>query len=286
MKVLVAGYGNMARTYAYSFLSSRFIQPTDLWLLDNKPAEALNLPKEVTPTQVHLVPGTFVTDCDIVVLAVKPQDFTALAQSLKPFIKEHHILFSMMAEVKTATIIKQLGSKKVVRAMPNLPAQIGMGMTVFTCSQDIDRKEFFIMQIDLKKYSQFVEAVTSKESNDLTTFMNRLDRLDANYEEEVHGPDINVPLMITAALGLSAESGEFTEVVKKLVFQGKPLTEENVFHMKRELGDIMWYWVNACRALNLDPNDVIAENVKKLEARYPGGKFDAHYSENRKAGDI
>lgn len=142
------------------------------------------------------------------------------------------------------------------------------------------------MQIDLKKYSQFVEAVTSRESNDLTTFMNRLDRLDANYEEEVHGPDINVPLMITAALGLSAESGEFTEVVKKLVFQGKPLTEENVFHMKRELGDIMWYWANACRALRLDPNEVIAENVRKLESRYPGGSFDPYFSENRKQGDL
>ena len=71
-----------------------------------------------------------------------------------------------------------------------------------------------------------------------------------------------------------------------MLFQGKPLTEENVFHMKRELGDIMWYWANACRALDLDPNDVIEENIRKLEARYPGGKFDAHYSENRKPGDL
>lgn len=142
------------------------------------------------------------------------------------------------------------------------------------------------MQIDLKKYSQFVEAVTSRESNDLTTFMNRLDRLDANYEEEIHGPDINVPLLLTAALGLAAETGEFCEIPKKLFFQGKPLTEENVFHMKRELGDVMWYWINACRALRLDPDDVIAENVRKLESRYPGGSFDPYYSENRKQGDL
>ena len=79
---------------------------------------------------------------------------------------------------------------------------------------------------------------------------------------------------------------ELIEIVKKLLFQGKPLTEENLFHMKRELGDIMWYWVNACRALNLDPNDVIAENVRKLEARYPGGHFDAFHSENRLQGDL
>jgi NTP pyrophosphatase (non-canonical NTP hydrolase) len=143
------------------------------------------------------------------------------------------------------------------------------------------------MNIDLNKYKDFVEAVTSKPSNDLTTFMDRCDELDGNYiGDGVHGPDINVPLLLTACLGLAAESGEFIEVPKKIFFQGKPLTEENVFHMKRELGDIMWYWVNACRALNLDPNDVINENVHKLESRYPGGSFDAHYSENRKESDI
>ena len=143
------------------------------------------------------------------------------------------------------------------------------------------------MNIDLNRYKDFVEAVTSKPSNDLTTFMDRCDDLDGNYiGDGVHGPDINVPLLLTACLGLAAESGEFIEVPKKMFFQGKPLNDENVFHMKRELGDIMWYWINACRALNLDPNDVIDENVRKLESRYPGGSFDAHYSENRKEGDI
>lgn len=146
--------------------------------------------------------------------------------------------------------------------------------------------------IDLNKYKEFVLEVTSKESKDLTTFMDRLDRLDGNYEaygpngEMQHGPDINVPLLITGALGLGAESGELQEIVKKMLFQGKPLSAENHFHMKRELGDIMWYWINTCTALGLDPNDVIAENVKKLEARYPGGNFDPYYSENRKAGDL
>jgi NTP pyrophosphatase (non-canonical NTP hydrolase) len=136
--------------------------------------------------------------------------------------------------------------------------------------------------IDLNKYKDFVEAVTSEASNDLTTFMNRCDELDGNDG----GPSINVPLLLTACLGLAAESGEFIEVPKKMFFQGKPLTEAEVFHLKRELGDVMWYWINACRALNLDPNEVIDENVRKLESRYPGGTFDAHYSENRKEGDI
>ena len=143
------------------------------------------------------------------------------------------------------------------------------------------------MTIDLNRYSEFVGAVTSEPSKDLTTFMNRLDELDGNYiGDGKHGPDINVPLLLTGALGLAAETGEFCEIPKKMFFQGKPLNEENLFHMKRELGDIMWYWINACRALNLDPNDVIAENVNKLKARYPGGEFDAHYSENRQQGDI
>lgn len=146
------------------------------------------------------------------------------------------------------------------------------------------------MNIDLNKYQHFVEKVTSQPSNDLTTFISEIDRLDANYEvfDGVikHGPDVNLPLLITACMGLAAESGEFIEIPKKIIFQGKALTDENVFHMKRELGDIMWYWVNACRALKLDPNDVIAENVKKLESRYPGGNFDPYYSENRKENDL
>jgi NTP pyrophosphatase (non-canonical NTP hydrolase) len=142
------------------------------------------------------------------------------------------------------------------------------------------------MQIDLNKYTSFVEAVTSKASNDLTTFMDRLDQLDANYEDGKHGPDVNVPLLLTAAIGLGSEAGEFQEIVKKIMFQGKPLNEETAFHMKRELGDIIWYWTNACRALHLDPNDVIAENVNKLQSRYPGGHFDPSYSENRKEGDL
>jgi NTP pyrophosphatase (non-canonical NTP hydrolase) len=142
-------------------------------------------------------------------------------------------------------------------------------------------------QVNLNKYREFVLEVTSKPSKDLTEFMNVLDELDANYVGEgKHGPQINVPLLLTAGIGLASEGGEFNEIVKKMFFQGKPLNDENVFHMKRELGDIMWYWINACTALGLDPNDVIAENVEKLKARYPGGEFDVWHSENRKEGDL
>ena len=136
------------------------------------------------------------------------------------------------------------------------------------------------MQIDLNKYKEFVKAVTSDESNSTSSMSENLVKIERENK------DVKMALLMTGAIGISAEGGEFTEIIKKVVFQGKPMNEDTIFHCKRELGDIMWYWINSCRALGLDPNDVIAENVKKLEARYPGGSFDAFYSENRKEGDL
>ena len=134
------------------------------------------------------------------------------------------------------------------------------------------------MTVDTQRYLEFVDGVTSEQSKDHEAFVYRI--------EELEGEKFPAERLLTASVGMCAEAGEFTEIVKKIVFQGKPVNDENLFHMKRELGDIMWYWINACRALDLDPNEVIAENVKKLEARYPGGSFDVHYSENRKDGDL
>ena len=133
--------------------------------------------------------------------------------------------------------------------------------------------------VDLQLYQKFVRGVTSKESMNFDDLLRRINELRNNS-------NVNISLLMTASIGLASEGGEFSEIVKKILFQGKPLTEDEIFHMKRELGDIIWYWINACRALDLDPNDVIAENVKKLESRYPGGSFDVHYSENRKEGDL
>ena len=133
-------------------------------------------------------------------------------------------------------------------------------------------------QVDLNKYKDFVEKVTSSESNAFGALHSRMIALSDE--------GVNPALLLTASIGMASEGGEFSEIVKKCTFQGKPMNEDTVFHMKRELGDIMWYWVNACRALNVDPNDVIAENCLKLGKRYPGGTFDIHYSENRQDGDI
>ena len=134
------------------------------------------------------------------------------------------------------------------------------------------------MTVDTEKYLEFVEGVTSAPSLDYPILAARLSGL------EVSGT--NVPQLLTAALGLTAESGEFTEVVKKIFLQGKPYTADNVFHMKRELGDICWYLAQACMALETTFDEVIEMNVEKLQARYPGGSFDVHNSENRKEGDL
>ena len=135
------------------------------------------------------------------------------------------------------------------------------------------------MTVDTKKYLDFVTEVTSLPSTDLAALLARITSLD------VEG-DADIPRLLTAALGLTAEAGEFTEVVKKIILQGKPYNEDNVFHMKRELGDICWYIAQACMALDTTFDEIIEMNVDKLKKRYPGGEFDVHKSENRKEGDV
>jgi len=159
---------------------------------------------------------------------------------------------------------------------------IALVMNTMTDQQISDQKNFLDkkeakLQVDLNKYKEFVEGVTSEESNDWAFTQARLHELN---------DDVNIALLLTGAIGIASEGGEYAEIVKKCVFQGKPMDDDTKYHIKRELGDIIWYWINSCRALDLDPNEVIQENVNKLKARYPGGEFDVHYSENRKEGDL
>lgn len=140
------------------------------------------------------------------------------------------------------------------------------------------------MNIDLNRYTQFVKAVTSAQSNEIADFQNSLDTITSGYSDGEH--QTHLSLLITAALGLCGESGEFSEIVKKILFQGKPITPELQEHMVKELGDIIFYWITACRSLDIDPNVVIERNVEKLQKRYPGGVFDVFSSENRDIGDV
>ena len=133
-------------------------------------------------------------------------------------------------------------------------------------------------QIDFQRYAQFVDAVTSDESKDFVALSDRLVMLDEQ--------GINIERLLTGAVGLSAEGGELMEIVKKLIFQGKPVNDETIFHLKRELGDVMWYVMQVLMALNVELEEVVEMNVEKLAKRYPGGEFDPYYSENRQEGDL
>ena len=133
-------------------------------------------------------------------------------------------------------------------------------------------------QVDTQKYTEFVDAVTSISSKDSEAFSVRL--------RELYAEGLPVERLLTSAVGMSAESGEFTEIVKKMIFQGKPVNEENLFHLKRELGDVMWYVAQACMALDTSFDEIVEMNVEKLKKRYPGGEFDVHKSENRAKGDL
>jgi NTP pyrophosphatase (non-canonical NTP hydrolase) len=133
--------------------------------------------------------------------------------------------------------------------------------------------------IDTNKYIEFVRQTTSPASTNYGDLISRLSQLEVEY-------DVDVPRILTAALGISAEAGEFTEVIKKVFLQGKPYNEETVFHLKRELGDICWYLAQACMALDTNFEEVLQMNYDKLSARYPEGTFDVYRSENRKEGDL
>jgi NTP pyrophosphatase (non-canonical NTP hydrolase) len=129
-------------------------------------------------------------------------------------------------------------------------------------------------KIDFAKYQQFVDAVTSDESKDFIS-LSALDSKGANIER-----------LLTGAVGICAEGGETLEIVKKLLFQGKPWNDETKFHLKRELGDVLWYVAQCLIALDISFEEVIDGNIEKLQKRYPGGEFDPYYSENREEGDL
>ena len=135
-----------------------------------------------------------------------------------------------------------------------------------------------INHVDFDRYTHFVDAVTSTPSKDFKFLIDRLGELDRE--------GANIERLTTASVGLAAESGEFLEIVKKMVFQGKPWDDHNRKHLVIELGDVMWYVMQACMALNITLDDVIAGNVEKLKKRYPGGEFDVYKSENRLEGDL
>ena len=133
-------------------------------------------------------------------------------------------------------------------------------------------------QVDFNEYTKFVDAVTSDESRDFLAFSDRIVSLDEK--------GANIERLLTGAVGINSEGGEIMEIVKKLIFQGKPWSDETTYHLKRELGDVMWYVMQCLIALDTSMDEIVGMNVDKLKARYPGGEFDPFYSENREVGDL
>ena len=133
------------------------------------------------------------------------------------------------------------------------------------------------MTIDFNRYEEFVSAVTSDCSTNFVDFADRIGELDRE--------GANIERLLTAGVGINAEGGEFLEIIKKMVFQGKPWNKDNREHLIIELGDLLWYVAQATMALGVSFDEVIERNVKKLEKRYPEGSFDIYFSENRQAGD-
>ena len=133
-------------------------------------------------------------------------------------------------------------------------------------------------RIDFDKYRSFVDAVTSDESKDFIAFSDRVVSLDEK--------NANIERLLTGAVGINSEGGEIMEIVKKLMFQGKQWNDETIFHLKRELGDVMWYVMQCLIALETSMDEIVSMNVDKLEKRYPGGEFDPWYSEHRVEGDL
>jgi NTP pyrophosphatase (non-canonical NTP hydrolase) len=131
--------------------------------------------------------------------------------------------------------------------------------------------------VDFNKYAEFVDAVTSDASKEFLALSDRLVALD--------GKGANIERLLTAGVGINAEGGEFMEIIKKMIFQGKPWNEDNKEHLIIELGDVMWYVAQACLALDITLDQVVARNVQKLLKRYPEGAFDVYFSENRASDD-
>ena len=169
-------------------------------------------------------------------------------------------------------------SEMMLKVQANSPYNDGWTQQFYREQLEKKQSKTMSKQVDFEKYEKFVDAVTSDASTDFVALSDRLVELDEK--------GANIERLLTAGVGINAEGGEFLEIIKKVIFQGKPWDEANKEHLFIELGDLMWYVAQACMALGYSLDEVVARNVKKLEKRYPGGQFDVYYSENREVDDL
>ena len=169
-------------------------------------------------------------------------------------------------------------SEMMLKVQANSPFNDGWTQQFYREQLEKKQSKTMSKQVDFEKYEKFVDAVSSDASTDFVALSDRLVELDEK--------GASIERLLTAGVGINAEGGEFLEIIKKIIFQGKPWDDHNKEHLIIELGDLMWYVAQACMALGVSFDEVVARNVKKLEARYPGGSFDVYYSENRAEGDL
>lgn len=208
MKILIIGGGNMGMTYAQSFLRAHITTPEDMMILEKSEEKAVELAKK----NIGTVFG-HAEDClhiaDLIILAVKPQDCDKLFESLRPMVNPQQVFLSIMAGVKIETIVNSLGAPKVIRSMPNLPAQVGMGMTAFTSSDDVTRIELVMVQnlINTTGKSIYVEK---EEAIDAATAISGSGPAYVYYFMDA---------MIKAALEMNFSESE-AELLVKQTFRG------------------------------------------------------------------
>ena len=169
-------------------------------------------------------------------------------------------------------------SEMMLKVQANSPYNDGWTKQFYREQLEKKQSKTMSKQVDFEKYEKFVDAVTSDASTDFVALSDRLVELDEK--------GASIERLLTAGVGINAEGGEFLEIIKKIIFQGKPWDDHNKEHLIIELGDLMWYVAQACMALGVSFDEVVARNVKKLEKRYPGGQFDVYYSENREVDDL
>ena len=145
MKTIIIGGGNMGKTYAQSFLEAHILRPSELTILEHNPDAILHFGQAEWGRSERKV-GQYIYDNELIILAVKPHDSQLVIEDIKHYINHKHVFLSIMAGVKMASLEQGLESKKIVRAMPNLPAQVGMGMTAFTANEEVERKELIAVQ--------------------------------------------------------------------------------------------------------------------------------------------
>jgi pyrroline-5-carboxylate reductase len=162
MRILIIGGGNMGLTFAKSFLTTHIVTAEEMYILEKSPEKAEDLKNQGVGT-VFGKPGPWISEVDLIILAVKPQDTNDVFPNLKPFIDPQQVILSIMAGVTIKSISKALGSNKIVRAMPNLPAQIGVGMTVYTSAPEVTRIELVMVQnlVNATGKAIYVESETS-----------------------------------------------------------------------------------------------------------------------------